>query len=255
MNILLTNDDGFKAKGIQTLKKALLDKGHRVYLIAPSSNRSAVSHHINMLDSLEVKQTGENEWSCSGYPVDCVALGIRSSFLPVKVDCIISGINKGSNIGTDIVYSGTCAAARQGVMYEIPSVAVSIEHEKGIKALEADYSFENMADFIAVNIEKLASLCDTSFPYAFINVNGLSGEKITGVEFVDELSQRIYKDRVEVTDTGNGTYSTQFRPAGSTTLGGNKSDYAITKNKMVSVSKVLAEPDCVPIKTKIDFDF
>lgn len=255
MNILLTNDDGYKAKGIQALKNALVKKGHTVYLIAPASNRSAVSHHINMKDSLEVIKTDSNEWSCSGYPVDCVAVGVRSDFLPVKPDCIISGINKGANLGSDIVYSGTCAAARQGVMYEIPSVAVSLEHEKGFSASEDDYSFDNMAEFIARNLEKLVSLCDVSFPYAYVNVNGYSGNKITAVEFVEEVAQRSYRDRVELNAVKEGVFSTHFLPGGSTTLGGSKSDYAITEKHSVSVAKILAEENCIPINKNINFEF
>lgn len=255
MNILLTNDDGYKGKGIQTLKKALLKKGHKVYLIAPDSNRSAVSHHINMTESLEIKTIAENEWTCSGYPVDCVAVGIRSDFLPVKADCVISGINKGANLGTDIIYSGTCAAARQGIMYEVPSIAVSLEHEKGWQATEEDYSFDNMAHFIAENLEKLVSLCDTSFPYAFVNVNGYSGDEITGVDFVEEVAQRLYRDRVQVTCEKENLYRTKFLPGGSTTLGGDKSDHVITEKRLVSVAKIIAEENCVPIKDKTGFSY
>lgn len=253
MNVLLTNDDGYNAPGIKAMKKALEVAGHNVYVIAPSSNRSAVSHHINMSQPLEYKKVGEKEWSCSGFPVDCVVTGIRSDFLPVKPDCIISGINTGANLGTDIVYSGTCAAARQGSMYGVPSIAVSLEHDVGYKAKAEDFSFDYIAEFVANNVEKLASLCDTSFPYTFTNINAYSGDKVTGVELVDEIAQRTYNDYVQISGDKEATATSQFFPAGSCTSGGEKSDYTITKRRMVSVSTVFCEAQCKPVTKKVDF--
>ena len=125
MNILITNDDGFDADGIKTLASRLAQE-HTVFIVAPAGNRSAASHIISMHKNLEIKKIADSVWSCSGYPADCVLTALKSPLLPVKPDCILSGINAGANMGTDIVYSGTCAAARQGALDGIPSVALSL---------------------------------------------------------------------------------------------------------------------------------
>lgn len=104
MNLLLTNDDGYSAKGLNVLLD-YLSKKHNVFVVAPEGNRSAVSHCITMHKNLVVKQYDKNVWSCSGSPVDCVVTALKSSLLPTKIDAVISGINAGANIGTDILYS------------------------------------------------------------------------------------------------------------------------------------------------------
>ena len=105
MNLLITNDDGYEALGINVLAKELA-KNHTVYVLAPSTNRSAVSHCLSVHNSLEVKKVADNVWTCSGFPADCVSIALQSSlFKDVKFDCVISGINKGPNLGTDIIFS------------------------------------------------------------------------------------------------------------------------------------------------------
>ncbi len=152
MNILLTNDDGYEARGINVLAERL-SKDHRVYVIAPDGNRSAISHGITMYKPLRLRKVRENVWACSGKPADCSIVGIKSGFLPVRVDAVVSGINHGANLGTDVVYSGTCASAREAVLDGVPSVAVSLDFVDG----RLDF-FDGIADFVAKNIEKLLSL-------------------------------------------------------------------------------------------------
>ncbi|MDR0730727.1 MAG: hypothetical protein LBF63_03595 [Treponema sp.] len=114
MNILLTNDDGCESPGILLLASALRENGHRAAVLAPDRDRSGVSHSISFLDGpLILKSRGEDTWSCSGLPVDCVVTAMLGA-IPYKPDLILSGINRGANLGTDLLYSGTAAAARQG---------------------------------------------------------------------------------------------------------------------------------------------
>ena len=254
MIILITNDDGYSAEGIKVMKKHLEGAGHTVYMIAPHANRSAVSHHINMKEPQEIKEVGDCEWSCTGLPVDCVAVGVRSDFLPNKPDCIISGINYGANAGSDIVYSGTCAAARQGSMYGIPSIAVSLEHEKGFKATAQDFEFDEIAAFVTRNLDKLVSICDTKFPYTFVNINGFSGCQAKEWVAVEELAERQYHDWVSVDDEEDGTKKSHFHMGGSLTNGGEKSDYAISKSRKIAVCKIVSEPVCVDLPSDLELD-
>lgn len=120
--ILLTNDDGVKAEGIVRLADALKND-YNVFIIAPDRPRSASSHAVTLHKPLRCKEISKGIYTCSGTPVDCVILGIFE--IIGKVDVVISGINKGPNIGEDILYSGTVAAAIEGALMGIPSVAIS----------------------------------------------------------------------------------------------------------------------------------
>src|SRR5574344_374949 len=147
MKLLLTNDDGYDADGIQTLA-ACLSRDNDVYVIAPDRNRSAVSNGITwMKEPLKFVRHSENVYSCSGLPADCVIAGLSGELLPFMPDAVISGINKGANIGTDIIYSGTAAAARQAVLYGIPGIALSIESSDDV------WKYRALARFAADNLE------------------------------------------------------------------------------------------------------
>lgn len=238
MNLLLTNDDGYSAKGLNTLLKFLSSK-HNVFVVAPEGNRSAVSHCITMHKNLEIRQYEENIWSCSGSPVDCVVTALKSSLLPVKIDAVVSGINAGANIGTDILYSGTCAAAREGVLHGIPSIAFSLANE-GLECSEFVH-FDVLADFALKNLETLVSLAKIERPYAFVNVNGLSIPKYKGVMLTKELSTREYGDFVTLKEKEDCCESI-FQggiPVSSCDI---HSDYYACSKGYVAVSCVYAEP-------------
>ncbi|MGL5150905.1 MAG: 5'/3'-nucleotidase SurE [Clostridium sp.] len=129
MKILVTNDDGIHARGIQVLAKELL-KDHEVIVVAPKEQKSASSHSISIHNPLRVREEKIEGLDCKCYsvlgtPADCTQIGI--SFLGDGIDYVISGINKGYNTGTDVLYSGTVSAAVEGAIYDIPSMAVSLE--------------------------------------------------------------------------------------------------------------------------------
>ncbi|MBI4242765.1 MAG: 5'/3'-nucleotidase SurE [Planctomycetes bacterium] len=129
MKILLTCDDGICSKGIQTLKDQLKKLG-KIYIVAPADQKSAVSHGITLYDPLIVEKIAipgvEMSYSVNGTPADCVKLAI-TSILPFTPDIVVSGINKGLNAGSNILYSGTVAAALEASLFQITSFAVSMQ--------------------------------------------------------------------------------------------------------------------------------
>ena len=131
MRILLSNDDGIMAPGIRALANALREVGE-VFVVAPDGERSAASHSITVHDPLRVDAVdigeGITAWKCSGTPVDCVKLGLEG--LKIEADVVISGINAGYNLGTDVLYSGTVGAAAEGYIHEIPSFAFSFDGKR-----------------------------------------------------------------------------------------------------------------------------
>lgn len=131
-SILITNDDGIYAEGIQLLSQILFESGrYRLTIVAPDHERSAVGHAITMHRPLRVEQAhflhnpALTGWAVNGTPSDCVKLAVEA-LLQEKPALIISGINRGSNLGTDVLYSGTVSAAVEGVILGVPAVAVSL---------------------------------------------------------------------------------------------------------------------------------
>ena len=162
MNILLTNDDGIKSEGLQKLAEFLRSRlKHRIFVVAPDVNRSGISHAVSVLNGpVKLTKLMEDTWSCSGYPADCVIVAILGE-LPCKPDLVLSGINEGENLGTDIVYSGTAAAARQASLAGIPAIALSL-------ASYDNLCWDMAASWVVDHLEELAALWKKE---TFLNVN------------------------------------------------------------------------------------
>ena len=201
MKVLLTNDDGITATGLNVMRRALLDiPSVELAVIAPDSNRSATARSITIWKPLWVEEVpfgdGTTGFATDGTPVDCVrfaALGL----VEFEPELIVSGINHGSNLGDDITYSGTVAAALEGIMLDIPAIAVSQQWEHG--HLEAE-DFEQVAAFVARLVEELEGV---PMPDGtLLNVNSPRGDA-SGVE-VCRLGKRIYRDRMELMEERDG---------------------------------------------------
>jgi 5'-nucleotidase len=209
MKVLLTNDDGITATGLNVMRRALLELSHlELAVIAPDSNRSATARSITIHDPLWVEEIefgdGTTGFATDGTPVDCVrfaALGL----VEFEPELIVSGINHGANLGDDITYSGTVAAALEGIMLGIPAIAVSQQSDHGeldFRAGEAwrRENFERAAAFVARMVEELEHVPMPSG--TLLNVNCPSGE-IEGVSAC-RLGKRVYNDRMELTQEENG---------------------------------------------------
>jgi 5'-nucleotidase len=131
MRLLISNDDGIFAQGIRVLANTLAQAGHQVTVVCPDRERSATGHGLTMHDPIRAEPVDTifdaqvQAWACSGTPSDCVKLAL-GALLDQPPDFVLSGINHGANLGTDILYSGTVAAAMEGVIEGIPSMALSL---------------------------------------------------------------------------------------------------------------------------------
>lgn len=251
MNILLANDDGIHSEGIQILAERL-SREHNVYVVAPDSNRSAVSHHITMYGGYKMRAHKKNQWSISGYPVDCACLGVSGDFFDFKFDLLISGINKGANMGTDIIYSGTCAAARQAVLNGIPAIALSLDPMVWDEEHLNNMKYQPLADFTAKNLKELASLARVEPPRIFVNVNAPSIESYKGVKYCKNLCIREYGDKFHV-NKGEGEMQVDFIPGGAFPKPDEKSDAYAVNNGFIAVSRVYAEPLADEMVDDIEF--
>jgi len=124
MTILVTNDDGVLAPGLKVLADVAAHFG-TVFVVAPESEQSGVSHAITLTHPLRVRELGPRTWSLNGTPTDCVFIGMHH-VLPQRPDLVLSGINRGPNLGFDVLYSGTVAGAMEGTVQGIPAVAFSL---------------------------------------------------------------------------------------------------------------------------------
>ncbi len=130
MNIILTNDDGIWAVGLRCLARELERAGHSVHIVAPLTEQSAVGHAVTLSLPLRTREVREDHFvgtGVSGTPVDCVKMALGTVFR-IQPDLLISGINSGANVGVDVLYSGTVAAATEAALVGTPSMAVSVDH-------------------------------------------------------------------------------------------------------------------------------
>ena len=199
MKVLLTNDDGIQASGLHALRRALLEiPGIELAVIAPDSNRSATARSITTRRPLWVEEIefgdGTSGFATDGTPVDCVRFATLG-LIEFQPQLIVSGINHGSNLGDDITYSGTVAAALEGIVLGIPAIAVSQQAERAGLGYhhEGEFRFETVAAFAARIVEELED-----FPLpdeTLLNINCPAGE-IKGAR-VTSLGKRRYNDQLE----------------------------------------------------------
>jgi len=201
LNVLLTNDDGIEADGLQAMRRALaaLD-GVRLAVIAPDGNRSAMARSITTRRPLWVEEVpfadGTTGYATDGTPVDCVRLASLGLIEDFQADLVVAGINHGANLGDDITYSGTVAAALEGVVLNLPAIAVS--QQSGARNLDytfdGGFGFEIAAHFVAALVERIE---DVPLPArTLLNVNVPAGDP-EGVE-VASLGKRIYRDELKL---------------------------------------------------------
>ena len=204
MRVLLTNDDGIEADGLQALRRALLQvPGIELVVIAPDGERSAMARSITTRRPLWVERVdfadGTHGFATDGTPVDCVRLANLGLVEDFRAELIVSGINHGANLGDDITYSGTVAAAFEGIVLGLPAIAVSQQsaaREMDFR-LSDSFDFEEGARFVARIVEEIDDV--PLAPGTLLNVNCPAGDA-EGVE-VTRLGKRIYRDELTLSDS------------------------------------------------------
>ncbi len=203
MRVLLTNDDGIEADGLQALRRALLAvPGIQLAVIAPDGNRSAMARSITTRRPLWVQEVdfgdGTVGYATDGTPVDCVRLAHLGLIEGFEAELVVSGINHGSNLGDDITYSGTVAAALEAIVLGLPGIAVSQQSS----ALELDFKVGTRFDFTVAasfTARLVAELETVPLPEGtLLNVN-VPGAPPAGVE-VARLGKRVYQDELSLVD-------------------------------------------------------
>lgn len=233
--ILVTNDDGVHSEGINVLYKTLKSLGE-VYVVAPDTEQSAVAHSLTLHRPLRAEKLDNKIYAVNGTPTDCVILAVHK-LLPQKPALIVSGINNGGNLGDDITYSGTVAAAIEGTLLGIPSIAVSfmIENRSRSTYQSRSLKLKKTANFA----KKLASMVlIKGLPLdTFLNVNVPERTKIRGVKLTRQ-GKNVYDNALhEMLDPKGKTH---YWIGGGTPLGekGQNTDFAAVKDGFISVTPI-----------------
>ncbi len=187
MKILLSNDDGIYSVGLKSLHDALI-KNHQVVVVAPDRERSAASHSLTLRSPLRVKEIDQDWYSVDGTPTDCVHLALNGLLSGPRPEMVVAGINMGANLGSDVTYSGTVAAAMEGALSGLPSIAVS-------QVSRESHEFESAAKIAAklVRIVEKKGLPDGTL--LNVNVPDISKGPIRGVR-VTRQGKSFYGESV-----------------------------------------------------------
>lgn len=191
MRLLLTNDDGFDAAGLGALAAALR-ADHEVWVVAPSTERSAQSHSLTMHKPLRLHVRGERRYAVTGTPADCVYLGLHHVLVGAgqRPDLVVSGINFGSNLASDVHYSGTVAAAREAVIHGVPAVAISLERS------DAPMCWDTAGDVARRVVARLAARPGPSGVVLNVNVPNVERAALRGIKPC-RLGDRYYDKKVD----------------------------------------------------------
>lgn len=240
MKILVSNDDGILSNGIRALIEALSPL-HEVYVVAPDRERSAAGHSLTLQTPLRVEEVdpkygAKKCWMTTGTPSDCMKLAINAILSEEeKPDIVITGINHGPNLGTDILYSGTVSCAMEGAMMGYPSIATSLA---SLRNEYEDFKFASW--FIAEFINKLNKYKIPPKTILNINIPGLEKEDIAGVA-ITELGNRIITDKYEKRIDPRG--KVYYWAAGEfvTEPENASTDIAAIRNNKISITPVTYE--------------
>lgn len=230
MKILISNDDGYNALGIGALLE-VLSKEHEVVGVAPNQNRSGASHSVTLGKSVTFNKEGEGLYSCSGTPADCIFYSLLGA-IDFKPDLILGGINHGPNLGTDVIYSGTVAIARQAALNKIPSMALSY----------CSYSRSDMFVTCATAFaQKLNWLVGLLKEGHYLNINFPKEVSVVSPWKQAILSDRRYQDYINLKREGNGSYNCSLcgKPINLEQEASN-SDWVLTNNSYVTYTLLKA---------------
>lgn len=239
MKILVSNDDGYMATGINVLAEAL-EQIADVVVVAPDRNRSAASNSLTLESPLRVKRVGENRYSVNGTPSDCVHLAL-TGLLDHEPDLVVSGINHGANLGDDVIYSGTVAAAMEGRFLGLPTVAVSLVGHQ-LK------HFDAAARVASEMVRQIGESMLSSDVILNVNVPNLPYEELNGIRSV-RLGFRHKSEPVVKSKDPHGRTIFWVGPAGRGQDAGPGTDFHAIEEGAVSVTPLrvdLTRHDSLP---------
>ncbi|MBN9064530.1 MAG: 5'/3'-nucleotidase SurE [Rhizobiales bacterium 65-9] len=247
MRILITNDDGVHAPGLAVLERIAKALSDDVWVVAPETDQSGVSHSLSLNDPLRLRKIGERHFAVKGTPTDCVIMGVREVMKDARPDLILSGVNSGQNVAEDVSYSGTIAAAIEGTILGIPSIALSQGYgpsgrEKILWECAETLAPDVIRKVIAAGVEK-GSLVNLNFP-------NCPPAEIEGVAVTAQgkRDQQLLKLDARIDGRGRPYYWVAFHRGPHTPANGT--DLWALANKRVSVTPLRLDQTDEPTMTR-----
>lgn len=194
MNILISNDDGYQSEGIQKLAAGLRELKHEVVVVCPYTERSTTGHSLTLHKPLRVHEVGFKTYALTGSPADSVYWATRHLLKDKKPDLVVSGINRGANLGHDIFYSGTVAAAREGALFGIPAIAISLAIH--LQAKDPVAHWDSAVEFAKKLVPWFMKQNFPTHHVLNVNVPNIPQSEIKGVR-MSRQGRRIYADVVQ----------------------------------------------------------
>ena len=231
MRVLVSNDDGVDAAGIHCLADGLRAAGHDVQVVAPDRDRSGASNSLTLDQPLRAKRIDERTWSVAGTPTDCVHLAL-AGLLEKDPDLVVSGINNTSNLGDDVIYSGTVAAAMEGRCLGLPAIAMSLAC--------ADHRPQHWDSAARAAVEIMARLASDPLPADTIlnvNVPDLAWDQIRGFE-VTRLGHRHRAEPCIAQRDPRGRQIWWIGPPGAAQDAGPGTDFHAIASGFISITPI-----------------
>ncbi len=226
MRFLLTNDDGYQAPGLRALAESL-EKLGAVTVVAPDRNRSGASNSLTLNMPIRAYQTDKGHYVVNGTPTDCVHVGV-TALVEQHLDVVVSGINAGANLGDDVLYSGTVAAAIEASSFGLPALAVSLVGRSVVH-------YESAAELVRILVLQIQNHPEASAKLLNVNVPDLAREELAGVR-VTRLGSRHVSEPVIKTIDPRGEPLYWIGPPGDAQDGGPGTDFHAVANGYVSVT-------------------
>jgi 5'-nucleotidase len=236
VRILISNDDGYRARGILALRAALQGLGD-LTVVAPDRNRSGASNSLTLEMPLRVEQAEADVYFVQGTPTDCVHLAISGLF-PFEPDMVVSGINDGSNLGDDVLYSGTVAAATEGRFLGKPAVAISLNTD-GLRG-DAPRHFDTGAHYARAIVERLQGKPFGRATILNVNVPNIPIASVKGIK-VTRLGNRHRSEAILRAEDPRGRPVYWVGPAGAGQDAGPGTDFHAVAEGYVSVTPLTVD--------------
>jgi 5'-nucleotidase len=199
--VLVTNDDGIYAPGLKLLEKVLTPLAREVWVVAPEAEQSATSHSLTLRRPLRIRKLSPHRFAIDGTPTDSVLLGITEVMQDHPPDLVISGVNRGGNLGEDVTYSGTVAAAMEGTLLGVPSIAVSQVYADG-----RPVKWTTAEKWLGRILKRLTTATWPAGVLMNVNLPDVTTRKVTGIEITRQGRRKIGSDIARGTDPRGEPY-------------------------------------------------
>ena len=247
MRILCTNDDGIHAPGLKALEAIARQLSDDVWVVAPETDQSGVSHSLSLNDPLRLREISERHFAVKGTPTDCVIMGIRHILHGAKPDLVLSGVNRGQNVAEDVSYSGTVAGAIEGTILGVPSIALSQAYGPGGRNAVKWHCAEAHAARIVRTILELGiekgTLVNLNFP-------DCEPEEVVGAAVVNQgvRNQELLRLDERMDGRGNPYYWIAFEKRRSAP--GNGTDLWAIENRRIAITPLRLDMTDEPTLTR-----